>query len=715
MGLSASQARLLSLSNRQHAVEGKAQALQQRKMLLANDQDKAYKSYLNVLNDTMIKTLQTNSDTGSKTWIDGSINNLMRNGTAYNTSGNIFYIQDLTTGQIYVPKNINYTVSTDTREANVVDENGVYTPASLLYDENSIVSGTMGIDWAIAKVKGDTLDEQARSFAEQFGVTYKKVDVNEQVVTDYENAMAKGWNTVLGYQTDYENDKILELYYDAVEKDRNQRVMASTILSFIPPENGYGVYDTATNYGNDSMMQSYVNYAKKVVETYNYNKDNPEVDNPYSEDEINLIKKSLSLLLYDYNIDFPKDEKGNSQTTLSYAYSNLINTTTSLGSADLFNGFKDAFQVYDEDNPSPYLSVQLRYALENITIKSDNYTYLKKDYKPMYKNDNDETEEPSAFSDYEKYLLMLNGGTLTWKGECESTVIKSNFATTTETTEFTKEFDVYKDIGKSEGFENVLTCNGKTYKNFGEALTDIFTRVSIMDSYENKFLDATEVDPKTKTSSNARPPIDDTSGATATTKINKPVLTREDIQHYLKYKDYKEKWLDYLNSPIVYEYIPSDKGKATQYEQLYKALVSCGKSNVKSEDLTGLSDKEKIKKYAESGYIDCDDDRSKNSSWVSNMIRSGKVIITTWDPEMEILSKTSPSLNTKIIEVSDKTRLEKASQDYEAELDLIKQKDNTYDIVLNQLESEQNAIQTEIDALEDVIKLNIDKHFKVFG
>ena len=78
MGLAASQVRLLSLTSRQHSIEGEAHRLQANKLRLSNDSDTAYMKYLNALDDTFLKTRQVKNDTGAASWIDASINNLLR-------------------------------------------------------------------------------------------------------------------------------------------------------------------------------------------------------------------------------------------------------------------------------------------------------------------------------------------------------------------------------------------------------------------------------------------------------------------------------------------------------------------------------------------------------------------------------------------------------------------------------------------------------------
>ena len=58
---------------------------------------------------------------------------------------------------------------------------------------------------------------------------------------------------------------------------------------------------------------------------------------------------------------------------------------------------------------------------------------------------------------------------------------------------------------------------------------------------------------------------------------------------------------------------------------------------------------------------------------------------------------------------------EKAVQDINAKTSLIHQEDQQLELRLKQLDTEQNALSTEIDAVTKVIKDNVDKSFKTFG
>lgn len=121
MGLASSQARLLSLTSRQHSVERNAQFLQAQKLRLANDSDTVYKNYMNALDATLLQTRQYNSD-GKATWIDGSLNNLMRYGASSNTTGNTYYVQNIADGKLYMPQTVTERYNQAITTPNVDDQ-----------------------------------------------------------------------------------------------------------------------------------------------------------------------------------------------------------------------------------------------------------------------------------------------------------------------------------------------------------------------------------------------------------------------------------------------------------------------------------------------------------------------------------------------------------------------------------------------------------------
>ena len=105
MGLAASQARLLSLTARQHTVEHRAQYLQAQKLRLANDSDRVYEKYINALDATQIETRAYDKE-GKVHWLEGSYNNLMRYTADDKSAGNVYYVQDINDGKLYMPQEV---------------------------------------------------------------------------------------------------------------------------------------------------------------------------------------------------------------------------------------------------------------------------------------------------------------------------------------------------------------------------------------------------------------------------------------------------------------------------------------------------------------------------------------------------------------------------------------------------------------------------------
>lgn len=88
MGLASSQARLLTLTSRQHAIEYKAQKLEAEKLQLANDSDQVYKDYLTRLDATKIQYRLVQPD-GSTVFNNATFSKLKDEGFLFNVNGTI--------------------------------------------------------------------------------------------------------------------------------------------------------------------------------------------------------------------------------------------------------------------------------------------------------------------------------------------------------------------------------------------------------------------------------------------------------------------------------------------------------------------------------------------------------------------------------------------------------------------------------------------------
>ena len=111
MGLSSSQARLLSLTGRMHDIEYKAQKIQAQKLQMANESTAVYKDYENALNLSKIQHKIIGAD-GSANFIDSTYRNLI-GASAGNNS--IYTFLDVASGATYVPTEIGQAYRTSNR------------------------------------------------------------------------------------------------------------------------------------------------------------------------------------------------------------------------------------------------------------------------------------------------------------------------------------------------------------------------------------------------------------------------------------------------------------------------------------------------------------------------------------------------------------------------------------------------------------------------
>ena len=71
--------------------------------------------------------------------------------------------------------------------------------------------------------------------------------------------------------------------------------------------------------------------------------------------------------------------------------------------------------------------------------------------------------------------------------------------------------------------------------------------------------------------------------------------------------------------------------------------------------------------------------------------------------------------DTGLQEVTDEVDLKKAEAKYESDMRKINNKDAKFDTDLAALESERNAIKTEMETLKSVAKDNVDRTYKLFS
>ncbi len=104
-----------------------------------------------------------------------------------------------------------------------------------------------------------------------------------------------------------------------------------------------------------------------------------------------------------------------------------------------------------------------------------------------------------------------------------------------------------------------------------------------------------------------------------------------------------------------------------------------------------------------------------NTEVLTNLLNSGWFILKKTSPSTGEEYETSVAIDTGLQEVSDESLLRKAEAKYEADMRKIDMKDRKYDTDLAALDTERNAIKSEMETLKTVAKDNVERTFKLFS
>lgn len=111
-------------------------------------------------------------------------------------------------------------------------------------------------------------------------------------------------------------------------------------------------------------------------------------------------------------------------------------------------------------------------------------------------------------------------------------------------------------------------------------------------------------------------------------------------------------------------------------------------------------------------YVSGDD----ANTWFNNMVQTGMVTISTFSEKGWKETSVATSTNQNYLqEAQDDADLKKAEAKYQHELSIINRKDSKFDRDLSNLETERNAIKTEMDSIKQVRNDNIERTFGIFS
>ncbi len=109
------------------------------------------------------------------------------------------------------------------------------------------------------------------------------------------------------------------------------------------------------------------------------------------------------------------------------------------------------------------------------------------------------------------------------------------------------------------------------------------------------------------------------------------------------------------------------------------------------------------------------DDRCNDNDYLENQLRTGEWTLRKLKEDQSGYEDINYSYVGNIVDELDTSDDAQVTSDYEYLTTYWQQKDKELELQLQQIQSEHNAIETEIDSVKKVIEKNVDKTFKTFG
>ncbi|MDR1327817.1 MAG: hypothetical protein LBJ74_05365 [Heliobacteriaceae bacterium] len=115
-------------------------------------------------------------------------------------------------------------------------------------------------------------------------------------------------------------------------------------------------------------------------------------------------------------------------------------------------------------------------------------------------------------------------------------------------------------------------------------------------------------------------------------------------------------------------------------------------------------------------YTESDEKKTlKDATWFENQLKQGKLVLKYYSQTDRTFITTNTDKDQAVQEVKDERKMAMAEQKYKQDMTDLERKDKRFDLELKKLDTEHNTLQTEYDSLKNVINKNIEKTFNMFS
>ena len=701
MGLSSSQARLLTLTARMHQIEYKAAKLEAQKLQMANESRRVYDEYLEALDLTKIQKQTLNND-GSVKYIDATYNNL-----CFNNGGKKFGLVAIESGKPIIPDNIAAKYETNK-----------FDPAAFATAMTGYVPTVIpdfGFDGEYTPpVNAEEITPNTNFSIAMGDAKHTTISGDNEITINLNNGLTTGGysytlHSVTGEPCDiaiqYLNNGRLVISCDnvgiAANNGQNDDIILLGNNNFL-----------ATEDGNDIVRVGYT----LGQERYRGNSSNNEIDTGSGTDHVVLgstgcgVTSAENVLYLSSDIKTRSIVTGTTNEWTWYQSSDAnINATSqstntyegpasqgSVGDCRLFSIINSLGKNTNNGNLTNYVTINK--SGTNYSVTFNNYpdaahktaTITENEVKNtqnvtgdlttilidlainklMVENrddarlQNSETNVNNAFSraDYNTVSLYFFGNR------------KIDWADTYS--EFNTQYQKYKNIANTE-YSNLIVG----FKTSNEELGIVSGHAYSVKSVTTNYVEVVN-------------PWDDADVLR---------LSRNDFKTYYDHSyvfgagsdtiTYQNavSAVDSENNIVVSDYAGGNDAEWNYFFNLHQQITKAGGYELISAENTGRTD------------------------YITNIISGGYAYLLEFDNKTNSFVDTSVAINTSLQEVSDETLLREAEAKYEADMRKIDAKDRKYDIDLAAIDSERNAIKSEMETLKTVAKDNVERTFKLFS
>ncbi len=148
-----------------------------------------------------------------------------------------------------------------------------------------------------------------------------------------------------------------------------------------------------------------------------------------------------------------------------------------------------------------------------------------------------------------------------------------------------------------------------------------------------------------------------------------------------------------------------DAGKINYYQNIYNQMITGGYTTYKN--------------MLDTHYMGATEENEKvayqNENWLITQLKRGKLNISYYSAVEKEFIGTSLDDDESICEREDKSKIAIAEQEYNLKMDRLQAEDKQFDLTLNKLEAEHQALATEYDAVSKIISKNVEKSFGIFN